>query len=190
MNKLHSSKFFQFVTLIVISGMCMLLDTLTKIHFSSSTLPKNSPEYKAFGAEGNVYNKNGKLLYRVTSDVAWKYPLDEKIYLKHVTIYFYDKKTDMITYKVSSDDGWVEENKRLGMLGKNVVTTVTGANSGPDTILYGNQVHMDLNKNIFSSDENVKAVQGKSVVTGHGFSYNSDSQFLVLNSRVRVLYDK
>lgn len=190
MNKFHSSKLFQFITLIVISGMCMLLDTLTKIHFISSTLPKSTPEYKAFGADGSVYSKTGKLLYRVTSDEAWKYPLDKKVYLKNITMYFYDKNTDIITYKVSADDGWVDQNNKLGLLGKNVVAVVTGSSKDQNTVLYGNQVNMDLTKNIFSSSNDVRATQGKSVVTGHGFSYNSNEEFLTLNSKVRVLYDK
>lgn len=190
MTKYHSSKFFQLITLIVISSMCLLLDTLTKIHFSHSSLPRNSPEYTAYGADGEVFDHSGKLLYRVVSYKAWKYPNDQKIYLKKVQIYFYDKKSDAITYHISGDDGWMDEGNKMGLLGKNVVAVISGDKKTSPITFYGNQVHIDMKKNLFTSNNDVKAVQAKSILTAHGFSYNSDQEFLILNSKVRVFYVK
>jgi LPS export ABC transporter protein LptC len=176
-NKYHSSKLFQFITLVVISSLCLLLDKLTKIHFSQANLPKNAPEYTAYGADGNVFNQSGKLLYRVVSDRAWKYPNDPKVYLQKVKIYFYAKKTDAIAYQISGDDGFIDEENKQGELGKNVVVTMNSDNLNAPITFYGNQV-------------DIKVVQAKSVVTAHGFSYDSEQQFLTLNSKVRVYYAK
>lgn len=190
MSKYHSSKLFQFITLVVISSMCLLLDTLTRIHFSRANLPKNSPEYTAYGADGNVFSKSGKLLYRVVSDEAWKYPNDQKIYLKKVKIYFYDKKNDTVMYQISGDDGFVDEGNKQGLLGRNVVATIEGDDVHTPITFYGSQVTIDLGNNLFTSNADVKAVQAQSTVTAHGFSYNSDQEVLTLNSKVRVLYAK
>ena len=60
MNKYHSSKLFQISAIIIISGLCLILDTLTQIHYNKVTLPKNKPEYKASGVDGSVYDIGSK----------------------------------------------------------------------------------------------------------------------------------
>jgi LPS export ABC transporter protein LptC len=190
MNRYYSSKFFQIITMVIISSMCILLDALTKIHFSHSILPTNEPEYTATGADGSVFAKNGKLLYRLTSDKAWQYPHDKKIYLKNVHVYFYNKTTDALDYQITGDDGWVNTETKTGMFGKNVIVIMSATSNEAETRFYGSMVNMDLDKNLFYSNENIKVVNQKSNVTAHGFSYTSDNQFLTLNSKVRVFYDK
>ena len=190
MSKYHSSKLFQFITLVVISGLCLLLDTLTKIHFNQAVLPKNSPEYSVIGADGSVYSKTGKLLYRFVGSNAWKYPKDKRIYLQNLKIYFYDKTTDQVNYQIQANNGWVDSDNKFGVLDKNVIATVIGKSSSPDITLYGNNVSMDLNKNLFMSNNDVKVIRSLSSLTAHGFSYNNDQKFLTLNSKVRVIYAK
>jgi len=86
MNKLYSSKSFQFFAIIIIASLCLLLDTLTRINFNKIELPKNSPEYNAEGISGGVYNKSGKLLYSLKSKFAWQFPDDKKIYMKNLEL--------------------------------------------------------------------------------------------------------
>lgn len=190
MTKHHSSKFFQFITIIIISCLCLLLDSLTKIHFNVSSLPKNSPKYRAMGATALVYSKSGKLLYRMNSVEALKYPDDKKVYLNKVQLYFYDNKTGLLAYQINGDDGWVDENNRLGWLGHNVVAVIVGDNKNPATTIYGSNINLDLKNNEFTSKEFVRAVEGKSTLTATGFNYNKNTDVLTLNSKVRVMYVK
>lgn len=190
MSKYHSSKLFQFITLIVISSLCLLLDSLTKIHFNRTQLPKNSPEYNVYGADVDVFSKSGKLIYRVSSDKAWKYPNDSKVYLTKVKIYFYAKGNDTVVYQINGDDGFVDPSNKVGRLGKNVVAVINSDNGVPKITFYGEQVKIDLNKNLFTSNEDIKVIRDKSIATAHGFSYDSDEEFLTLNSKVRVIYVK
>lgn len=166
----------------------MLLDTLTRIHFNKVDLPKNRPEYNAHGVDGLVFNKTGKRLYRLVSDEAWEYPSDERVFLKKLNLYVYSQSSDVVKYQINSDDGWVNHDTKLGLLGKNVVTTVNNSEPKKVITIYGNDINLNLDKNLFTSNDDVKAVQGQSVVTSHGFSYDSDKEFLTLNSKVRVTY--
>jgi LPS export ABC transporter protein LptC len=189
MSKFHSSKAFQFITLVVISSLCILLDTLTKIHFSQAKLPAHTPEYSATGIDGSVFNKSGRLMYHVDSDSAWQYPNDKKIYLKKIKILFYNKETGVLDYQISSDDGWVDESNKFGFLKTNVIAIISAKKNEPVTTMYGSNVNLNFKDNIVSSEDNMKAIRAKSTVTSHGFNYDSDKKFLTLMSKVSVLYD-
>lgn len=188
MSKYHSSKVFQFCAIIIISSLCVLLDTLTRIHFNKVDLPKNRPEYNAYGVDGSVFNQTGKILYRLVSKEAWEYPSDERIFLKKLNLYIYDKTSNVVKYQIISDDGWVNHDAKIGELGKNAVAIVNNLEPKKVITIYGNDINLNLDKNLFTSSNDVKALQGQSVVTGHGFSYDSDREFLTLNSKVRVTY--
>jgi len=188
MTKYHSSKVFQFFAIVIISSLCLLLDTLTEIHFNKVSLPKNHPEYNAAGVEGRVFNSQGKILYHIASDTAWEYPSDERIFLKKLDIFLYDESTSVVKYQVASDDGWLNHTSKVGYLGKNVVAVVSNPEPHKVITMYGNKVAVDFAKKIFSSSEDVKVVKNASVVTAHGFTYDSNREFLTLNSKVKVVY--
>lgn len=186
MHKLYSSKAFQFFAIVIMSLLCLLLDTLTRINFNRIELPKNSPEYNAIGVDGSVYSKTGKLLYNLTSNTAWQFPNDKRIYMSDINILVYNKNTDAVKYKLNSDDGWISPNEQLGFLGKKTQLNVDDADK--ITTIYGENINLDLNKNVFVSKENIKAMQGKSIIMGRGFSYDRDKEYLIINSKVKVIY--
>lgn len=190
MHKLYSSRTFTLFATIIMGVLCLLLDTLTRINFNHIELPKDSPEYNAKGVNGSVYSKGGKLLYNLTSNTAWQFPTDKRIYMEKLNIKVYSESSDLIKYDLSSDDGWINHNSKLGFLGKN--THLVMYDSDPTKVIqiYGSAIDLDLNKNFIKSKADVKATQDKSIVTGTGFSYDRDRQYLIIDSKVRVIYIK
>ena len=188
MNKFYSSRAFQFFAIIIIASLCLLLDTLTKISFTKIELPKNSPEYHAKGVDGSAYNKTGKLLYNLKSEIAWQFPGDKRIYMKNLHVYMYNESSDALQYEVVSDDGWVNHSDKLGYLGKNAIVTAYDSNPNKTVKIYGKNINLDINTNVFKSSEAVRATQEKSIVTSNGFNYDHKRKFLTLNSNARVIY--
>jgi LPS export ABC transporter protein LptC len=188
MNKLYSSRSFQFFAIIIIASLCLLLDSLTKINFTKIELPKGSPEYNAKGVDGSVYNKSGKLLYNLKSDFAWQFPGDKRIYMKNLHIYMYSESSDVLTYEIVGDDGWINHSSKLGKLGKHAIITAYDKSPRKTIKIYGRDINLDMNTNLFVSKENVRATQESSVVTSHGFEYAHNLKFLTLKSKVRVIY--
>ncbi|MCC2626204.1 MAG: lptC [Burkholderiales bacterium] len=188
MHKFYSSRTFTAFAMIIMGVLCLLLDTLTRINFNKIELPKNSPEYNAKGVNGSVYNKNGKLQYNLKSNTAWQFPEDKRIYMEMMDIKMYNESNEGIKYDLTSDDGWVNHSSKLGYLGKNTELVVEDANPRKITRIFASAVDLDLNKNIFKSNEDVKAIQDKNILTGHGFSYDRDRQFLEINSKVKIIY--
>lgn len=190
MQKFYSSRAFTLFAMIIMGVLCLLLDTLTRINFNKIELPKNSPEYNARMVNGSVYNKAGKLLYNLTSNTAWQFPEDKRIYMQDLEIKLYNESNNEVKYDLTSDDGWVNHTEKLGFLGVNTVLVMEDKNPSKITRIYGSGIDLDMNQNLFKSNEDVKATQGESVLTGHGFSYDRDKQFLTINSRVRITYIK
>jgi len=190
MHKFYSSRTFTAFAMIIMGVLCLLLDTLTRINFNKIELPKNSPEYNAKGVNGSVYNQSGKLLYNLKSDTAWEFPENKRIYMKLLDIKLYEESSDDIKYNLTSDDGWVNYSDKLGYLGQNTKLEIADKASNKIINIYGRAVDLDLNKNIFKSKEDVRATQDKSVLTGHGFSYDKDRQFLEIMSNVKITYYK
>ncbi len=188
MHKFYSSRTFTAFAMIIMGVLCLLLDTLTRINFNKIELPKNRPEYNAKGVDGSVYNKNGKLLYNLKSDEAWQFPEDQRIYMKMMDIKLYNDSNENIKYNLTSYDGWVNHITKLGYLGENAVLVVADKDPQKVIKIATSKVDLDLNKNIFKSNENVRVEQDKNVLTGHGFSYDRDRQLLEINSKVRVSY--
>lgn len=188
MHKFYSSRVFTLFAMIIMGVLCLLLDTLTRINFNKIELPKNSPEYNAKGVDGSVYSKSGKLLYNLTGDTAWQFPEDKKIYMQDLEIKLYNESNDEVRYDLTSDDGWVNHTEKFGFLGSNTQMIIQDKDPAKVVTILGSSIDLDLNKNIFKSESDVKATQAKSVLTGHGFSYDRDKQFLIINSKVNITY--
>ncbi len=190
MSRLYTSKLFQFGAIVVVSSLCLLLNSLTEINFDGIELPKDRPEYNAKGVGVSVYNRSGKLLYDLSSETAWEYPSDDKVYLDNLSINMYNESSDILKYNVFSHNGWVIYNNKTGLLGESTVITVNDLDAKKIIRIYGKQINLNLNTNMATSSEDVKAVQNKTSVSAHGFSYDHDKKFLVLNSKVKVIYEK
>ncbi|MCE3269068.1 MAG: lptC [Burkholderiales bacterium] len=190
MHKFYSSRAFTAFAMIIMGVLCLLLDTLTRINFNKIELPKNRPEYNAKGVDGKVYAKNGKLLYSLKSNTAWQFPENNRIYLKDLNIKLYKESSDEIAYDLSSNDGWVDHINKLGYLGESTILIVMDKDPTKISRIFTSKVDLDLNKNKFKSNENVRVTQGKNVLTGRGFTYNRDQQFLEINSKVSITYYK
>ncbi len=188
MNKFYSSRAFQFFAIIIIASLCLLLDSLTRITFTKIDLPKDSPEYHAKGVDGSVYNKTGKLLYNLKSEFAWQFPSDKRIYMKNLHVYMYNESSDALQYEIISDDGWINHSDKLGKLGKNSIVIAYESDPHKTIKIYGKDIDLDVNTNIFASNEDVRAVQEKNIVTSRGFNYDHNKKFLTLKSKARVIY--
>lgn len=190
MHKLYSSRAFTVFAIVIMGVLCLLLDVLTRINFNRIELPKNSPEYNAKGVDGRVFQKNGKLLYNLKSDFAWQFPEDKRIYMKTLNIKVYKESSDDVAYDLTSNDGWVDHVSKIGYLGESTVLVIMDKDPTKITRMYARAINLDMNKNMFKSDENVRVTMDKSMLTGHGFSYDRDRQFLEINSNVRINYYK
>ena len=189
MQKLYSSKGFQFFTVIIIASLCLLLNTLTQINFHKMSLPKAHPQYNIKGITGGVYNKQGKMLYTLKSPEAFEYPDDERIYIKKLELNLFSESSNDITYSVTSNDAWINRKTKVGLLGESSVLKMYNPDPKQVVTIYGKNINLDMNSNIFISDEDAKALQGNIIVYTHGFKYDNKKHFLVLNSKVRVVYE-
>lgn len=187
MNKYYSSRSFQFLAIIILSSLCILLNELTRIHFSQINFSKNLPEYKASGVNAKLYNKDGKLLYQLISDNAWKYPLDDKLNLQNFTIYIYDESKPTIKYNIKALNGWFNYTTKMGYLGESTLITVPG-DSNKEIKLYGSNISLDLNKNYFYSKDYTLVTQGLNSVSTIGFNYDHTRGLLNLKSNVNLNY--
>lgn len=189
MQKLYSSKAFQFFAIIIIASLCLLFNTLTEIHFHKMVLLKTHPQYNAKGITGSEYNRQGKLLYNLQSREAFEYPDDERIYLKDLVINIFSESSDDITYTIKSNNGWVNQSTKEGLLGESTVLQMYNSDPKQVVTIYGKDINLNMNTNIFSSNEDAHALQGKGTVYTHGFKYDNKKHFLVLTSKVRVVYE-
>jgi lipopolysaccharide export system protein LptC len=190
MQKIYSSKAFQFFAVIIIASLCLLLNTLTQINFHKMSLPKTHPQYNVKGITGGVYNKQGKMLYALKSPEAFEYPDDERIYIKNLELNLFSESSNDITYSVTSNDAWINRETKVGLLGESSVLKMYNPDPKQVVTIYGKNINLDMNSNIFSSDEDAKALQGNGTVYTHGFKYDNKKHFLVLTSKVRVVYEQ
>lgn len=190
MHNLYSPRIFRFFTIVIMTSLCLLFNYLTQINFTHIELPKNKPEYNAKNAQAKVYDKTGKLMYKINSATAWQYPMNDSLYMTNLNTIVYNESSDVMKYNLSSNDGWINYNKKLGYLGQNAILVVNNLIPTQIITIYGKDVDLDLNTNIFKSNEDVKATQNNSTITGHGFTYDKNKEFLTINSKVRVIYNK
>ncbi len=190
MHKLYSSKVFQFFAVAIIASLCLLLNTLTQINFHKMSLPKTHPQYNVKGISGGVYNKNGKILYALKGAEAFEYPDDERIYIKNLELNLFSESSNEITYSVTSNDAWINRENKIGLLGESAVLKMYNPDPKQVITIYSKNINLDINSNIFSSNEDAQAIQGNSMVYTHGFKYDNKTHFLVLTSKVRVIYEQ
>jgi LPS export ABC transporter protein LptC len=192
----HSPRVFRFFAIATMASLCLLFDILTRINFNRIELPKDQPEYNAVDVNARVYNKSGKLLYNLLSQTAWKYPNDERVFLTNPQLYMYNEQSDRMKYYLKSTTGWVNYTKKVGQLGAGTELTLKAGDGGSgqdtkkDIKVYGKNINFNIDKNLFQSNDDVRAVQDKNIVTARGFSYDYNKQFLTLNSKVRITYVK
>lgn len=196
MHKFYSSKAFQFFAIAIISSLCLLLNSLTIINFHKMELPKTNPQYDALGIDASVYNKNGKLLYGMQAESAWEYPNDSKIFLKKIAIEMYDESKDLANYTMSSNSGWIDRITKTAYLGESTIVTISNSEkpgAGKPELekiihIYSESINLNLEKNTFSSNASAHVEQGKNSLYTRGFSYDNNKQFLILESKVRIVY--
>ncbi len=190
-NRYQGSRTFQAFTIILLCALCILLNFLTKINFHKSELPSDKPEYNAEGIDGRVYDRTtGKLQYKLLSKKLWQYPNQDNINLQDFILYSYYESSDKIQYQVNSNDGWVNNSKKIGFLGESTVIVADNPDPLQIIYIYTSKVNLDLNKNFLDSEAPTKATQDKSVAFSTGFSYDKEKQFLTLKSKVRIIYEK
>ena len=189
MLKYSSPRWFRFFTIVIISSLCLLFDILTRVHFNKIELPKDQPEYKANMVEGKVYNNSsGKLLYKLFSDNAWEFPNDERIFMTRLKIYLYEDTSDNVEYFLTSENGWVNYHRQIGQFGLNTQLIINDKNPRKTITITGKNIDFDINQKIFSSNDDIKAIQDQKIVNAHGFSYDYGKQFLTLKSKVKINY--
>jgi LPS export ABC transporter protein LptC len=193
----YSPRLFRIISTVLLVILCLLLNELTQISHNKYQLPKDEPEYSALGVSGSLYNSiTGKLLYFVQGDKLWKYPSNNKIYMKKFVAKMYDDKSTEVKYLVTGDDGWVDPNQQIGMVGANAHLQVFDKDPTQDVNIYGKDVYVDMNKHLIYSSQDVKAINKNNTVSGHGFTYDYVTKFLNLGttklgnskSRVNVQY--
>jgi LPS export ABC transporter protein LptC len=190
MNKFYSSKSFQFFAIVIISSLCVLLNSLTVINFHKIDIPKASPQYNASGINGSVYSANGKLIYNLQSKSALEYPDQDKIFLQQLKLEVHDESTDAVQYYLSANNAWINRVTKDAFLQESVAITVNNANLNNEIHISGNDINILTNRRFIYSAESIQATQGKSSLFSNGFSYNGNQQLLTLESAVKIIYYK
>ncbi|TXH58668.1 MAG: LPS export ABC transporter periplasmic protein LptC [Bacteroidia bacterium] len=189
MQRFYSPRYFRFFIVILLSLLCILLNSVTKINLYKMELPKDKPAYSAYGVVGSVYTKSGKLLYKLSSEEGWRYPDDERIYIKDYQGIIYDESSDLMKYQITGQDGWFNNNTHVAFLDKDIKVVVANKDPLKVATIYGSRIEVALDKKILKSREDVRAFQGKDAVYAHGFSYDDNTKILILESNVKIIYN-
>lgn len=190
MIKNHYPRLFNVLTVIILCGLCLLLNALTKINFHRLSLPKDKPEFAATGFQANLYAPNGSLLYQFNAESGKQFPNDNKIIMKNITIQAFNESTGEIKQQVTSNDGWLDPRLRKGFLGESIQLVITSKDPKQNIYVYTNTVNLDGESKTMDSSSPIRAIQGKSVLTGVGFTANYDKQQLMIKSKVEITYVK
>lgn len=184
----QSSKLFNFFTTIILSLLCVLLSSLTKIDFHKLGLPKDKPEFSATGINANLYESGGSLLYSFNAESGIRFPDSDKIALSGILMHAYNAKTNDMAQQLSSKDGWVDTKDSTAFLGESVV--ITSFDKDPTQIIrvYTKDVTINSVTKKATTSAAIRATQGNSVLTGNGVSVDYEKQFLVIESNVKVIY--
>lgn len=188
--KHHSSRLFNILTIVILAGLCMLLGELTKIDFHKMELPKNKPEFAATGFEASMYNPQGALMYRFDAATGNQFPDSSRILMKTIVVQGYSESDASLREQVTSNDGWLDTKSSLGFLGESVVLTLSNPDPKQVVRVYTRNVNLNANKKTAASSEPLRAVQNKSVLTGIGFHVDYESKILIVESNVKVIYQK
>lgn len=188
--KYQSSRLFNILTVVILAGLCVLLNNLTQIDFHRLELPKNKPEFSATGILINLYNSSGSLLYKVEAESGVQYPETNKILLSKLKLQAFNESTTTLQEKLTSDDGWIDHTTSLGFLGNNVVLTIVNPDPAKIIYVYARDVNLNAKTQFVISSAPVRATQGKSVLTGVGFNINYKKKLLTIESNLDIIYQK
>ena len=188
--KYQSSRLFNVLTVIILSALCVLLNALTKIDFHKLELPKNKPEYSATNFQANLYTPKGVLIYQVSAESGTQFPDSNRIMMQDLTLQTFNESTTQIAQQLTSKDGWLDNQSLLGFLGESVVITFFESVPAQNINVYTRNVNINGKTKFANSSAPIRATQGKSILTGMGFSVDYDKKLLVIESNVKVVYDK
>lgn len=186
--KYQSSRIFNVITVIVLTGLCILLNSLTKINFHKLLLPTDKPEFSATGIDANMYAPDGSRLYRLLAESGSQFPDSSRIGLNHLTMQTFNESNGVLAQQLNSNDGWVDSKTTLGYLGESVVITSFDKDPAKLIQVYTKEVHIDGKSRFANSSAPIRAIQGKSILTGIGFSLDYTKKFLTIESNVKVIY--
>lgn len=188
--KYQSSRLFNILTAIILSALCVLLNALTKIDFHKLELPKNKPEYSATNFQANLYTPQGVLIYQVSAESGIQFSDSSRIMMQGLTLQAFSESTTQIAQQLTSKDGWLDNQTLLGFLGESVIITFFESVPSQNINVYTKNVNINGKTKFANSSAPIRAVQGKSILTGMGFSVDYDKKLLVIESNVKVIYDK
>lgn len=184
----QSSKIFNTITIAVLCFLCLLFKELTKINFHKLELPKNKPEFSTTGFSANLYGENGDLMYHVDAESGIEFPDSDQIHLNKIVMEAYSESTGVMAQKLTSNDGWLDHSKSIAFLGESVEIVNTNQDPSQAIHVYTKNIHIDGKLKTADSDAPIKAVQGKSVLTGNGVYVDYEKQLLKIKSNVKVVY--
>lgn len=188
--KYQSSRLFNILTVIILSALCVLLNVLTRIDFHKLELPKNKPEYSATDFQANLYTPQGVLIYQVSAESGIQFPDSNRIVMQDLTLQTFNESTTQIAQQLTSKDGWLDNQTLLGFLGESVIITFFESVPSQNINVYTKNVNINGKTKFANSSAPIRAIQGKSILTGMGFSVDYDKKLLVIESNVKVIYDK
>lgn len=186
MNKYYNTKLLQFITILILSSLCIVLNYLTEFKISTQTLAPNIPQYNMQGINATVYNKNGKLTYSFFASDGISYTNNNRLYLTNLDFKSYFESSNLLEYHLTSNDGWLNRDK-VGFLGKNAQLYVF-SNPKSTTHISGTNIDIDLNNNMIKSKDKV-LIQNNNNLEGTGFIYNIKTGFLQLLSNIKINYN-
>ncbi len=186
--KYQSSRLFNVFTLIILTALCFLLNSLTQIDFHHLELPKNKPEFLAKIFTANLYTPTGQRLYQVTAESGLQFPATNRIDLTKLKLQSFESATGALAQELTSNDGWLDPKTTLAFLGESVAITVMNKNPEQIIHIFTRQVYIDGTTKVAKSAAPLLARQGKSVLTGIGFTVDYSKQLLTIESAVKIIY--
>lgn len=188
MLKARASHLFNFFTGLVLAILCVLLNYLTHIDFKKISLPKDKPAFAATGINASLYESNGTMLYDFMAESGTQFPDSSVINLSNLIIKSFDKDKNILAQQLTGNNGWVDTKTSQAFLGESVVITIFNPDPTQTIKINTKNISIDGHAKLAHTVEQVRAVQGKSILTGNGVKVDYDKQILTIESNVKVIY--
>lgn len=163
----------------LLSGACSRenRNTVSDQRVSDSLKSSQTPYQESERAEVTLYS--GQFVSsRIIADHIWQFTLKDSTVARNLIIDFYDT-TGAITSHLIADSGIILETRNKMIAIGNVV--VIGSDS---TILMSEELHLDENAGLITSDSLVTIIRGADTLQGIGFESDREMRHIKLRKKV------
>lgn len=186
--KLHD-KLINLLVIVLLSVLCIAFDKLTKVNYAALNFHKAQYLFDADQTKFNVYY-SGTKKYTLISDRIQFLSESNRLYCWGCKFIEFDEKTHKQVLMFNSNYADYDIDKQL-ILAKGNVELHTIANQAKDNIdAFTDHATINTANNHIDSDAAIVIKQMVNELSGIGFSIDSNTNIMIINSHVKLKYKK